>query len=112
MGNKVLIMNPGTGGKMEIENNDIVKTIQPINIDDILLSLKTSIDNTSNITSNLSKITGTIQSGKGTIGRLLMNKSLRQNFDSTFANLKEGSARFRMLVDKAKKVGCCGVFRM
>lgn len=103
MGNKVLIMNPGTGGKMEIENNDIVKTIQPINTDDIPLSLKTSIDNTSNITSNLSKITGNIQSGKGIIGRLLTDKSLGQTFDSTSINLKEGSAGFRMLVDKAKK---------
>jgi phospholipid/cholesterol/gamma-HCH transport system substrate-binding protein len=103
MGNKILIINPGTGGKMEIENGDIVKTVQPINMDDILISLKTSIDNTSNITSNLSKITGTIQSGKGTIGRLLTDKSLGQTFDSTFVNLKESSSGLRMLVDKAKK---------
>ncbi|MGD0591980.1 MAG: MlaD family protein [Bacteroidota bacterium] len=103
MGNKIIIINPGTGGKMEIENNDIVKTVQPISMDDILISLKTSIDNTSNITSNLSKITGTIQSGKGTLGRLLTDKSLGQTFDSTFVNLKESSAGFKMLVDKAKK---------
>ena len=103
MGNKLLIINPGTGGKKEIENNDIVKTIQPINLDDIFVSLKTSIDNTSNITSNLSKITGTIQSGKGTLGRLLSDKSLGQTIDSTFVNLKESSAGFRTIVDKAKK---------
>jgi phospholipid/cholesterol/gamma-HCH transport system substrate-binding protein len=103
MGNKIIIINPGTGGKMEIENNDIVQTIQPINMDDILISLKTSIDNTSNITSNLSKITGSVQSGKGTLGRLLTDKSLGQTFDSTFINLKESSAGLKMLVDKAKK---------
>jgi hypothetical protein len=106
-------MNPGTGGKMEIENNDIVATSQPMTMDDIMISLlKITIDNASNITGDLSKITNNVQSGIGTIERLLMDKSLRQNFDSTFANLKEGSAMFRMLVDKAKKVGCCGVFRM
>jgi phospholipid/cholesterol/gamma-HCH transport system substrate-binding protein len=102
MGNKLLIINPGTGGKMEIENNDIVKTIQPIDMDDILISLKTSIDNTSNITSNLSKITGTIQSGKGTIGKLLMDQSLAQNFDSSIVNLKHGSEGLRNLMDSAK----------
>ena len=80
MGNKILIINPGTGGKMEIEDNDIVQTVQPINMDDILISLKTTIDNTSNITSDLSKITSNIQSGKGTIGRLLMDKSLETKF--------------------------------
>ena len=26
MGNKVLIINPGTGGKKEIENNDVIQT--------------------------------------------------------------------------------------
>ncbi|MGD1045114.1 MAG: MlaD family protein [Bacteroidota bacterium] len=67
MGNKTLIITPGTGGKKEIENNDIVATVQPINMDDIMISLKTTIDNTSNITSDLSKITGNIRSGKGAI---------------------------------------------
>jgi phospholipid/cholesterol/gamma-HCH transport system substrate-binding protein len=102
MGNKILIISPGTGGKMEIENNDTVVTVQPINMDDVLVSLKTTIDNTSNITYDLSKITNNIQSGKGTIGRLLMDQSYAKNFDSTFVNLKEGSAGFKILMDKAK----------
>ena len=88
---------------MKIGNNDTIATVQPINMDDILISLKTTIDNTSNITNDLSKITSNIQSGKGTIGRLLMDQSWRQNFDSTFINLKEGSAGFRILMDKSKK---------
>ena len=67
MGNKILIIAPGTGGKMEIENNDTIATVQPINMDDIMISLKTTIDNTSHITGDLSRITGTIQSGNGTI---------------------------------------------
>ena len=102
MGNRILIINPGTGGKMEIENNDIVKTVQPINMDDILISLKTSIDNTSSMTSYLAKITGTLQSGKGTIGRLLMDQSMAQNFDSSIANLKQGSEGLKNLVDESK----------
>ena len=131
MGNKILIIIPGTGGKKEIENNDMVQTVQPIDMDDVMLSLKKTIDNASNITTNLSSITGNIQSGKGTIGRLLMDHSLAQNFDSsivslkqglfglknlmddtkisfannfdsTFVNLKEGSAGFKILMKKAK----------
>ncbi len=132
MGNKVIILNPGTGGKKEIENNDTVQTVQPISMDDIMVSLKSTIDNTSTITTSLSKITNNIQSGKGTIGKLLMNQawaldfdssivnlkqgseglknlvdsskvSFAQNFDSIFVNLKEGSAGLKVLTDKAKK---------
>ncbi|MDR3626088.1 MAG: MlaD family protein [Ignavibacteriaceae bacterium] len=103
MGNKILIINPGTGGKMEIENNDTLKTARPINMDDVMISLKTTIDNTSNITGNLSKITDNIQSGKGIIGRMMMDPSLAQNLDSTFVNLKDGSVGLKALMDKAKK---------
>jgi len=103
MGNKMLIITPGTGGKKEIENNDSVATTMPMNMDELFVSLKTTIDNTSNITSDLSKITNNIQSGKGTIGRLLMDPTMRQNVDSTFANLKEGSAGFKTLMEKTNQ---------
>ena len=104
MGNKVLIINPGTGGKMEIENNDIIQTIQPVSMDDIVNSLNSTIDNTNNITNYLSTIMNNIQSGQGTIGRLIMDKSWRENFDSTFANLKDGSAGFKTLMDKSGEI--------
>lgn len=102
MGNKILIIIPGTGGKKEIENNDIIETVQPINMDDVILSLKTTIDNSSDITGNLSKITSNIQSGKGTIGRLLMDRSLEQNFDSSIVNLKQGLSGLKNLMDDTK----------
>jgi phospholipid/cholesterol/gamma-HCH transport system substrate-binding protein len=102
MGNKILIIIPGTGGKKEIENNDTVETVQPIDMDDVMLSLKKTIDNASNITTNLSSITGNIQSGKGTIGRLLMDHSLAQNFDSSIVNLKQGLFGLKNLMDETK----------
>jgi phospholipid/cholesterol/gamma-HCH transport system substrate-binding protein len=102
MGNKVIVLNPGTGGKKEIENNDTVQTMQPISMDDILVSLKSTIDNTSTITGSLAKITNNIQEGKGTIGRLLMDQSMAQNFDSSITNLKQGSEGLKNLVDSSK----------
>jgi phospholipid/cholesterol/gamma-HCH transport system substrate-binding protein len=104
MGNKTIIMYPGTGGKREIENNDIIQTVPPLGVDDFMISLSKTIDNTTNITNDLSKITENIHSGKGTIGRLLMDQSMSQNVDSTFTNLKDGSARFKILMDKANDI--------
>ena len=104
MGNKVLIINPGTGGKKIIEENDTIATAQPIEIDEILKSLKTTIDNTSDITGDLAKIATNIESGKGTIGRLMMDSSWRQNIQSTIINLKEGSVGFRAFMDKADEL--------
>lgn len=101
MGNKILIIIPGTAGERIIENNDTVITAVPMNLDEVFLSLKATIDNTTSITGDLAKITENIQSGRGTIGRLLMDRSLRQNFDSTFQNLKDGTAEFHRLMVKA-----------
>ena len=104
MGNKVLIINPGTGDKKIIEDNDIIATTQPTEIDEILKSLKTTIDNTADITGDLAKIATNIESGKGTIGRLMMDKSWRQNIESTILNLKEGAVGFRVFMDKADEL--------
>jgi phospholipid/cholesterol/gamma-HCH transport system substrate-binding protein len=104
MGNKVLIISPGTGGKRIIENNDIIATAQPTDMDEIMKSLKTTIDNTASITGDLAKISTNIESGKGTIGRLMMDKEWRQDIQSTIVNLKEGSDGFKVLMDKSGEV--------
>jgi len=104
MGNKVLIISPGTGGKRIIENNDIIATTQPTDMDEIMKSLKTTIDNTASITGDLAKISTNIESGKGTIGRLMMDKEWRQDIQSTIVNLKEGSDGFKVLMDKSGEV--------
>ena len=102
MGNKLLIIIPGTGGKPVIEDNDIVESTPPLNMDDVIKTLNATIGNASDITNDLSKITNNIQAGKGTIGKLLMDQTLADSFDSTFINLKQGSAGLRNLVTNAK----------
>jgi phospholipid/cholesterol/gamma-HCH transport system substrate-binding protein len=95
MGNRIVIITPGTGRRAEIEDDDTVITVQPINLDELLASVKNTIDNASDITNDLSRITGNIESGKGTVGRLLMDHTLAQNVDSTLTNLKEGSVNLK-----------------
>lgn len=104
MGNKTLIINPGTGGKKKIENNDIIQTSPPLDMDDILQSLKTTMDHTTNITGDLAEITNNIASGKGTIGKLIMDKEWREDFEITFTNLERGSTEFRILMEKANNI--------
>ncbi len=104
MGNKVLIISPGTGEKKIIENDDNIATSQPTDIDEIMKSLKTTIDNTAYITGDLAKISTNIESGKGTIGRLMMDKEWRQDIQSTIVNLKDGSVGFKTFMDKTNQL--------
>ena len=73
MGNKVVNITPGTESDEEVENNDYIETDQPVNIDSVLSQLKATAENASRITGNLADITDRIKSGKGTIGKLLMD---------------------------------------
>jgi phospholipid/cholesterol/gamma-HCH transport system substrate-binding protein len=104
IGNKVLVINPGTGGKKNIENSDIIQTAETIDVDDIMISLKTTIDNTASITGDLAKISTNIESGKGTIGRLMMDPTWRENIQSTIINLKDGSEKFVVFMDKSQEI--------
>lgn len=104
MGNKVLVIIPGTGSQKTIENNDVIATSRPVELDEIMKSLKTTIDNTSLITEDLAKITTNISSGKGTIGRLMMDSSWRENIQSTIINLEKGSQGFKVFMDNAQEV--------
>ena len=71
-------------------------------LDNILVRLNKTIDNTANITYDLSKITSKIQSGEGMIGKLFMDQSMGQNLDSTLINLKDGLAEFKIFMKKAQ----------
>ena len=46
-----------------------------MDLDEIMKSLKTTIDNTAHITGDLAKISTNIESGKSTIGRLMMDQT-------------------------------------
>lgn len=102
MGNKIVIIIPGKPGEEELANNDIIETLQPINMDDILLNLKVTSDNAANITGDLSAITGNIRSGNGTIGKLLMDSTFAQIVEDALVNIKQGAGGFKQNMDAAR----------
>ncbi len=83
MGNKIVIVTPGTTSQPEIEENDFVKTVPPLNLDGVLYTVKTTSDNVERITADLADIVHTIRRGKGTIGQLFMDSTyLKQTRDN------------------------------
>ena len=94
MGNKIATIIPGHVNKKIIQDNDFVKTSVPVSIDDILIKLHATTNNTADITEDLSVIMNTIRSGKGTIGKLFMDTMFAKNIDQTLVNLKHGTGGF------------------
>ncbi|MGP8215201.1 MAG: MlaD family protein [Bacteroidia bacterium] len=95
MGNKIVSIIPGTPGKEELSDNDFIETTVPINIDDILLKIKTTSDNSASISGNMAAIVQNIRDGKGTIGELFMDSILARNVDEAMVNIKQGAGGFK-----------------
>ena len=97
MGNKVLIITPGTSNLPEIKDGDTIKTSPPMNMDQLMGTVKTTSDNLALITGDLADIVHTIREGKGTIGQLLM--------DSTYLTVPIENA-ISITSDLKEMVGC------
>jgi len=102
MGNKILIIIPGTSDAKIIQDIDYILTTMPISVDDILTKLQVTGENAANITGNLSAITDNIRAGRGTIGKLFMDTAFADNLDKTVVNLKHGSGGFSQNMEAAK----------
>ncbi|MDQ3109873.1 MAG: MlaD family protein [Bacteroidota bacterium] len=103
MGNKIVQIIPGTSGQKEIQDNDVIKTEIPINMDDILEKLKTTTENSATITTNLAEITTNLKDGNGTIGMLLMDTVFAQELKITLDNIRAGAGGFKQNMDAAGK---------
>ena len=102
MGNKIINISPGTSNQNKIKDNDVIGTVQPVEIDQIWGQLKKTSDNTVLITNDLADIIKNIHSGKGTIGKLFMDTSLAKNLDQTMINVKKGAKGFEENMNAAR----------
>ncbi|HWK07725.1 MAG TPA: MlaD family protein [Puia sp.] len=102
MGDKVVVISPGMAGQPVVAEGDSLASVQPVETDQILASLKTSADNAAVITRNLADISNRINHGQGALGRLLHDTSLSSNISSTMKNLKKSSEGLNENMEAAK----------
>ena len=101
MGSKIVLISPGPPGKPMINNNDYIATSKAVNIDAILVNLKTTSDNAASITGNLSDIMINVRDGKGAIGKLLMDSTFAVTVEQALINIKKGAGGFKENMDAA-----------
>ncbi|MCE3278496.1 MAG: hypothetical protein K0S44_687 [Bacteroidetes bacterium] len=102
MGNKVISIMPGSSTSKTIENDDIIKTAVPPGMDDIMLKVNTTADNAIVISDQLAEILIKVNSGEGTIGRLLQDTTIAENINQTIINLKRSSKGLDENMEAAK----------
>jgi phospholipid/cholesterol/gamma-HCH transport system substrate-binding protein len=94
MGNKIITIIPGTAGKKQLEDYDVISTAQPVSMDEIMQNIKVSTDHFAAITEDMSAIVSDIRAGKGTIGKLFSDSLFAQDVDQAIQNIKQGAGGF------------------
>lgn len=100
VGNKVIDITPGTPGTPEIMDGEMLASIKPVEVSDIMNSLKESGDNAADVTKDLAEITGKVNSGQGTLGQLVNNDTLYRSIDTTFRSFASYSGQLNVVFAK------------
>ncbi len=90
MGDKLVVVAPGAGdgSNGEVNNGDQIGSVNPIDVDKIIAKLTKIEDNAGSLIDNMSQIVAKINSGKGSIGRLINNDKMAKDLDATVQSAK------------------------
>ncbi len=87
IGDKLIIINPGSVDAPLAKEGQRLESIQTIEKSAIMARLDATTANVENISKQISDISGNINSGNGTLNSLIRDSILAENFKQTIANL-------------------------
>ena len=100
MGDKVITIMPGTFTSNLVKDNDVVQSRKAIEMEDVMSSVKTSVDNAGIITAQLALFSYKMNNNKGVLSKLLIDQEFAQNIKNTLAHLETSSNEFAIFTAK------------
>lgn len=94
MGDKVMTISPGMTSNETVKDNDMIKSKSAVEMEDLMKSVKTSVDNAGLITTQLATFTYNMNNGDGTLSKLLSDKEFANSLKRTLANLETTTKEF------------------
>jgi phospholipid/cholesterol/gamma-HCH transport system substrate-binding protein len=99
MGDKVLSLSPGLS-KSSVKDNSIIASANAIEMDDLMKSLKGTIDNAGVISDQLAQFTTKMNNEKGVLSQLMADESYAGSLKGTLLNLQASSNDFAKFTHK------------
>ncbi|NLO02767.1 MAG: MCE family protein [Bacteroidales bacterium] len=103
IGDRIIIITQGSNNSSIAEDGDHILSKEPIETDDIMKSLKTSAGSAEVIMMQLVEIMMNINSGKGTLGRLIQDSTIAENVNQTIENFKKSSEGLDQTIEVTKE---------
>ncbi|MBF4487203.1 MlaD family protein [Flavobacterium sp. CSZ] len=102
MGDKVLTISPGVKSTKVIENGGAIASVNGIEMQDLMKSVKKSVDNAAVITDELAIFSHSMNTGNGALARLVRDDKMANSVSNTLSNLESGTKGFSENMEAAK----------
>jgi phospholipid/cholesterol/gamma-HCH transport system substrate-binding protein len=103
IGDRILIISQGSTDAPLVKEGQQLDSVEPVETDAIMLSLSVTAVYAEVISKQLAEIMFKINSGEGTLGRLIQDTIIAENFDQTMVNLKRSSKGLNENMNAAKE---------
>lgn len=102
IGDRLLIITQGGADAPLVKAGQSLMSIEPVETDAIIASLQITAGNAEIISQQLAEIMIKINSGEGTLGRLIQDTTIAENLNQTMLNLKKSSKGLNENMEAAK----------
>ena len=102
IGDRLLIISQGSSDAPLVKEGQRLESVEPVETDAIIASLHVTAGNAEIITQQLAEIMTQINSGHGTLGRLIQDTIIAGNLNQTMVNLKKSSKGLNENMEAAK----------
>ena len=102
IGDRLLIISQGSNDAPTVKEGQHLESVEPVETDAIIASLHVTAGNAEIITQQLAEIMTQINSGHGTLGRLIQDTTIARNLNQTIVNLKQSSKGLDQNMEAAK----------
>jgi phospholipid/cholesterol/gamma-HCH transport system substrate-binding protein len=91
IGDRVLVISQGNSDAPVVKDGQPIGSKEPVEMDAIMASLRVTAYNAEIVSDELAQIMIKVNSGKGTIGRLIQDTAIAENLSQTMVNIKKSS---------------------
>jgi len=100
MGDKVLTISPGTFTMRKVKDNDMIQSKNAVEMEDVMSSVKASVDNAGIITDQLAQFSYKMNNGNGALSKLITDEAFSSSLKNTLINLETSSNEFARFTTK------------
>ncbi len=100
MGDKVLTIAAGQHQGKPVEDNDLIQSKAAIEMEEVMSSVKKSVDNAGIITAQLASFSYKMNNGNGALSKMITDEGFSNSLQSTLTNLQTSSNEFAKFTTK------------